>query len=212
MEQGRELGQQLFPDVGGDGTAVVQAQQVLRHTTHQEVSPCLVRRRPARMEAGRVPVAERLQMDLCGAPAEQRTLAAQHLPFHETQVGTAQQEYDVAGIPPPPVPAVLQLREQARAGRGDPLKLVEGQHQLGLRVGAGPLLGHRAQRLAPAGHAQLCEQWHPERAGGLGQELLHLQRLRRLLAQVVDAGFARHELENQLALAHPAPPVNRNEL
>ena len=212
MEQGRELRQQLFPDVGGDGTAVIQAQQVLRYTAHQEVGPCLVRRRPARMEEGRIPVAERLQMDLCGAPAEQRTLATQHLSFHESQVRTAHQEHHVAGIAPPPVPAVLQLRDQARTGGGDPLKLVEGQHQLGPRVGAGPLLGHGAQRLLPAGYAQLREQRHAERAGGLGQKLPHLQRRRRLLAQVVDAARARHELENQLALAHPAPPVDRNEL
>ena len=118
------------------------------------------------------------------------------------------------------LPAPFQLRSQhccnveRRAGaRGcHPLELVEGEDELCFGAGGGPLLDHGEQGLPPAVDTQLREQRHVERTGGLFQKLPHLQRGRGLLPQVVDTGLVGHEPQDELALADPAPPVNRDEL
>ena len=211
VEQRRELVDQVAADVAADGPGVVEAEQVLRQAADQEVRPRPVFQRPARMEPGRLQIAERLQVDLRGAPSEQGARLAEHFPFHEPEVRTAQQQHDVSRVLPLPVPAVLQRREQTGAGRRDPLEFVQGQDELGTRMGRRPLPGDGAQRLPPVAGAQLRQQRHVERAARLGQELAHLQPGRRLLPQVVHAGLAGQEPQDELALADPPPAVDRDQ-
>jgi len=80
--------------------------------------------RPMVMELPRLAVAERAKENLRGAAAEERAVPAQDLPFHESDVGAAQDEHDAA-LAPPPVPALLEHGRQFRAGGGQPLEFVE---------------------------------------------------------------------------------------
>ena len=164
------------------------------------------------MEAGRIQIAEGLEVNLRGAPAEQRTRPAEHFAFHEPQVRTTQEEHNSAGILPASVPRLLQPGENAGARGRNPLKLVERNDELGSRAGSRPLRNHGDQRLAPVGGTKLGQQRHAERTGGFLQELTHMQRRRGLLPQIVDTGVVGHEFQDELALAHPASAVDRNEL
>ena len=92
------------------------------------------------------------------------------------------------------------------------LKLVERNDELGSRAGSRPLRNHGDQRLAPVGGTKLGQQRHAERTGGFLQELTLMQRRRGLLPQIVDTGVVGHEFQDELALAHPASAVDRNEL
>ena len=167
VEQRRELVEDGLPDVDVDGPGVVQAEQVLRQAADQKVGPCPIRERPARMELGRLEIAEGLEVDLRGAPAEQRAPLPEHLPLHEPEIRTAKEQQDVAGIPPAPVPALLKAREKSGARGRDPLKLVKGEDELRPGVGGGPLLDHGLERLPPVARTKVCEERHVERTGGL---------------------------------------------
>ena len=142
MEQRRELVEDRLPDVDVDGPGVVQAEQVLRQAAGQKVGPRPIRERPARMALGRLEIAEGLEVNLGGAPAEQRARLPEHLPLREPEIRTAQEQHHVAGVPPAPVPALLKAREKSGARGRDPLKLVEGEAELRPGVGGGPLLDH----------------------------------------------------------------------
>ena len=65
--------------------------------------------------------------------------------------------------------------------------------------------------MAPVFGAQFAEDRHVERTCGLGKKLAHLQRRRRLLAQVVHAVAAIEETKDEFALAHPAATKHRDE-
>jgi hypothetical protein len=90
------------------------------------------------VEEGRFPVAEGLQGDLGRAPAEEGALFAQDFPFHEADVGAAENQEDVARAAPGTVPPLLEEGGQLGAGLDHPLEFVEGEDELAVRFPAGP--------------------------------------------------------------------------
>ena len=212
MEQRRELVEQALADVLFDGPDIVQAKQVLGQAADQKVGFRLIGGRPARMEFGGLQIAERPQLNLRRAPPEQGAGAAEHFTLHKAQIRAAQQQHEVAGVLPMPVPAFLQGRWQVGACRCGPLKFVQGEDELFSGMGQPPLLDHGEQGAAPIVHAQFRKQGHGQRPGRFNEKFAHLQRHGGPLPQMIDARLAVHEPQYEFALADASPAVNGNEL
>ena len=195
VEQRGELVEDMLPDVDVDGPGVVQAEQVLRQAADQKTRPRPIRERPARMELRRLQIAEGLEVDPGGAPAEQGARLPEHLPLHETEMRTANEQHDVAAIAPAPVPALLQAREKSGARGRDPLKLVEGEDELRSGMGGGPLLDHGKERLPPA--VRDIRRHHRTRA--------RLDRIQRLAA-TFSASVAPSAVAEPCPRPHPTLP------
>ena len=208
--EGGVLVEQLGGDVGLDGAAVVEPLEVQGDAAAEEVGPRLVGAGVAGVEEGRFPVVEGLQGDLGGAAAEEGAFLAQDFPFHEADVGAAEDEEDVARAAPLAVPSLLE-EGGSGAGLDHPLELVEGEDELAVRLKAGPAGDDGVEGGAPALRGEGREEGLFEDAGGFFEELADLQGGRRLFAYEVEAGPVFHELEDELALADAAAAVDGDE-
>ena len=138
--------QQLRGDVRLDRAGVGEPLQIEGDAAAEEVGAGLVGAGVSGMEQGRVPVAEGAQRDLGRPAAEERALLAEHLALHEADVGAAEDQEDVARLPPGAVPLLLEDGGELGAGAHDPLELVQGDHVNRRAVEASPL--HPGQHIA----------------------------------------------------------------
>lgn len=206
--QGSVFVQKLGGEVRLDRAVAGEALQVEGDPAAEEVGPRLVGPRVARVEEGRLPVAEGLQVNLCRPSAEEGAFAAQDLPLHEADVGAAEDEEDVSGAFPYAVPLLLEDGRQLGARLGGPLEFVEGQDELGAVPDAG---GDGVERGAPAFRGEGGEERLFEHPGGLGQELANLHGGGSLFPEEVDPGPVFQEMEDELALADAAAAVDGDE-
>ena len=207
--QRRELAQEVVLDVGADGVGRREEAQVEGNAAADEIRLRPVGRGPAGMEQGRLAEREGLEENLRRAPPEEGTPLAEDVPLHEPDVGAAEDQQDIAPLLPRPVQLLLQDRWKLGTRLGRPLKLVEGQHELG---GAALLAENGAEGRPPVSGRHGCEKRLPQGPGGRLHEGANLELGGRLLAEEVESRLVADEMKDELALAHPAAPVDGDEL
>lgn len=95
----------------------------------EEIGPGSILHRVSGMKISSLPVGERREQNLTGAPPVKGTRLAEHLPLHEPDVGTAQNQDDPLAALPTMIPKLLEDPGKARARLRNPLKLVERENQ-----------------------------------------------------------------------------------
>ena len=184
-----------------------EAAEIEGQSAANEVGAGLLHARPVRMKPRGLRIAERSEQHLPRASAEERTLLAEDFALHKAKVGAAEDEHEFTVLPPA-VPALLDDGRQLRTGGGHPLEFVEREDEFARPA---PAVLDDAEGRGPVARRIGGEQRFPERAGGGLEEFADLQFAGRLFARVVEARLARHEVNDQFALADAAAAIDRPE-